>query len=277
VAPAVRTSMASVRVDQKKRALVRKVPDSFTKALAKYFGAGPTDISLARQQHQAYIDALEENGVRVHALEADNNHPDCIFVEDQAVVIDWRMLLPLPGHPSRVAEQPPIADFLMQELDGVQTCTMGGEARMDGGDVLRLGNLFFVGRSSRTNDKGIESLQSLLEDSGFELRIIDIPPDALHLTSICSTPTDSLILVPEGYLLPEAFGKLPEGSEVIVMPSEEAYGCNTIGLPNGKVLVAKGYPTVHSTLRERGLELIEIDMSEIRAADGSLTCCSIFY
>lgn len=269
--------MASVRVDQKKRALVRKVPDSFTKALAKYFGAGPTDISLARQQHQAYIDALEENGVHVHVLEEDNNHPDCIFVEDQAVVIDGRMLLPLPGHPSRVAEQPPIADFLMQELDGVQTCTMGGEARMDGGDVLRLGNLFFVGRSSRTNDKGIESLQSLLEDSGFELRIIDIPPDALHLTSICSTPTDSLILVPEGYLLPEAFGELPEGCEVVVMPNEEAYGCNTIGLPKGKVLVAKGYPTVHSALRERGLELIELDMSEIRAADGSLTCCSIFY
>ena len=277
MAPAVRTNMASVRVDQKKRALVRKVPDSFTKALAKYFGAGPTDISLAREQHQAYIDALEENGVSVHALDADNNHPDCIFVEDQAVVIDGRMLLPLPGHPSRMAEQPPIADFLMQELNGVQTCTMGGEARMDGGDVLRLGDLFFVGRSSRTNDKGIESLRSLLEDSGFELRIIDIPPDALHLTSICSTPTDSLILVPEGYLLPEAFGELPEGCEVLVMPSDEAYGCNTIGLPNGKVLVAEGYPTVHQSLRERGLELIELDMSEIRAADGSLTCCSIFY
>ena len=277
MAPAVRMNMASVRVDQKKRALVRKVPDTFTQALANYFGTGPTNISLAREQHQAYIDALQANGINVHSLEADNNHPDCIFVEDQAVVIDGRMLLPLPGHPSRMAEQPPIANFLMQALDGVQTCTMGGEARMDGGDVLRLGNLFFVGRSSRTNDKGIESLQSLLEDSGFELRIIDIPPDALHLTSICSTPTDSLILVPEGYLQAEDFGDLPEGSEIVFIPRDEAYGCNTIGLPNGKVLVAKGYPTVHSALTQRGLELIELDMSEIRAADGSLTCCSIFY
>ncbi len=40
----------------------------------------------------------------------------------------------------------------MSELVGVQTCTMGGEARMDGGDIIRLGDLFFVGRSSRTND-----------------------------------------------------------------------------------------------------------------------------
>ncbi len=269
--------MASVRVDQKKRALVRDVPSSFTKALAKYFGSGPTDVSRAIQQHQAYIQALEDNGVSVHRIDADDNHPDCIFVEDQAVVIDGRMLLPLPGHPSRVAEQPPIANFLMAELDGVQTCTMGGEARMDGGDILRLGDIFFVGRSTRTNDLGINSLRSLLDDYGFELRVVDIPPTALHLTSISSTPTDRLILIPEGYLTADDFGELPEGSEVVIIPSEEAYGCNTIGLPNGKVLVAKGYPTVHQTLRDRGLELVELDMSEIRAADGSLTCCSIFY
>ncbi|MEL0331445.1 MAG: arginine deiminase-related protein [Candidatus Poseidoniales archaeon] len=269
--------MATVRLDQKKRALVRGVPSSFTDALARYFGSGPTNVDLARAQQQAYIDALEANGVSVHRLDADENHPDCMFVEDQAVVVDGHMLLPTPGHPSRVAEQPPIAEFLMQALEGVQTCTMGGEARMDGGDIIRLGNLFFVGRSSRTNDKGIVSLQSLLDFFGHELRVIDIPEHALHLTSISSTPTDSLILVPEGYLKAEDFGQLPEGCELIWLPSEEAYGCNTIGLPNGKVMVAKGYPTVQKVLEERGLETIEIDMSEIRAADGSLTCCSIFY
>ena len=127
------------------------------------FGSGPTDVDLARVQQQAYIDALEANGVRVHRLDADENHPDCMFVEDQAVVVDGHMLLPVPGHPSRVAEQPPIAEFLMEALEGVQTCTMGGEARMDGGDVIRLGDLFFVGRSSRTNDLGITSLRSLLD------------------------------------------------------------------------------------------------------------------
>ena len=77
--------MATVRLDQKKRALVRSIPSSFTKALARYFGSGPTDVELARQQQQAYVDALEANGVTVHRLDADENHPDCMFVEDQAV------------------------------------------------------------------------------------------------------------------------------------------------------------------------------------------------
>ena len=86
-----------------------------------------------------------------------------------------------------------------------------------------------------------------------------------------------MILVPEDYLPKNAFGELPEGCEVVWMPAEEAYGCNTIGLPDGKVLVAEGYPAVEAELSRRGLTPIKIDMSEIRAADGSLTCCSIFY
>ena len=269
--------MATVRLDQKQRALVRAIPHSYTKALSKSFVTGPTDVEKARGQHLEYIRALEQNGVFVHMLEADEKHPDCMFVEDQAVVIDGYMLLPVPGHPSRMAEQPPIAEYLMNALEGVQTCDMGGEARMDGGDIIRLGNLFFVGRSTRTNDLGIASLRGLLDTLGYELRVIDIPDGALHLTSISSTPTDSTILVPEGYLPKGAFGELPDGCEIHWMPKEEVYGCNTIGLPGGKVLMAEGYPTVHKTLVELGLEVITLDMSEIRAADGSLTCCSIFY
>ncbi|MAK20541.1 MAG: hypothetical protein CMA05_04430 [Euryarchaeota archaeon] len=154
---------------------------------------------------------------------------------------------------------------------------MSGDARMDGGDILRLGNIFFVGRSSRTNDGGIKELEDLLTHLNYELRIIDIPDGALHLTSISSTPTDEIILAPEGMLPEDAFGELPEGSQVCWMPIEETYGCNTIGLPDNKVLVAEGYPTVLDKLIEVGLEPIILDVSQFRAGDGSLTCCSLFY
>ena len=270
--------MATVRTDQKQRALMRAVPNSFSRALASYFGSGPTDIPLAKKQHAAYVQSLLDCGLEVTILPADERHPDCIFVEDQAIVIDGHVLLPVPGHPSRVAEQPPIADFLSRQLNGFQVCGMFGEARMDGGDILRLGDIFFVGRSQRTNEQGIETLRDLLSHLGHELRIIDIPTDkALHLTSISSTPTDKIILAAEGYLTPEDFGELPDDCEVIMMPEEEVYGCNTIGFENGNVLVAKGYPTVLETLKQKGLNPVVLDMDQIREADGSITCCSIFF
>jgi dimethylargininase len=270
-------TMATVRLDQKSRAIVRSISESYINAIANYFGSGPTDIAAAKSQHKAYADALSANGVEVTTLEADQNHPDCVFVEDQAVVIDGHVLLPVPGHESRRGEQPPIADFLSDQLQGHQICKMEPPAMMDGGDILRMGDLFFVGRSTRTNDAGISELKDLLDHLGHELRVIDIPPQALHLTSISSTPSDNLILIPDGYLTPESFGEMPEGCEVIVMPNEEVYGCNTIGLPGNKVLMAEGYPAVQAELESRGFECIMLDMSQIRAADGSLTCCSVFY
>ncbi len=269
--------MATVRLDQKSRALVRCVSPGFINALAKYFGTGPTDIELARLQHTNYVSALADSGLMVTILPADPKHPDCVFVEDQAVVIDGHVLLPVPGHESRRGEQPPIADFLINALQGHQVCKMMAPAMMDGGDILRLGDLFFVGRSTRTNDAGIEELKRLLDHLNYELRVIDIPLTALHLTSISSTPSDNIILTAEGYLTAEDFGELPEGCELIMVPEEEVYGCNTIGLPNGKIIVAEGYPTVVAELEKRGFEIVLVEMSEIRAADGSLTCCSIFY
>ena len=269
--------MATVRLNQKSRALTRSVPDSYHSAMANYFGTGPTDIELARAQHKVYCEVMRANGIEVTVLPADENHPDCIFVEDQAVIIDGHVLLPVPGHPSRVNEQPPIADYLIEKMGGAQICRMSGNARMDGGDILRLGDLFFVGRSSRTNDEGIKELEDLLHHLDYELRIIDIPEGALHLTSIASTPTDNAIIAPKGMLAEDAFGELPEGSNVYWMPEQETYGCNTIGLPENKVLVAKGYPTVLAKLEEIGLEPIIIDVSQFRAGDGSLTCCSLFY
>ena len=273
-----RSIMATVRTDQKQRVLMRAVPQSFSEALASYFGSGPTDIQLAKKQHAAYVQALLDCGLEVTILPADNKHPDCIFVEDQAIVIDGHVLLPVPGHPSRVAEQPPIADFLSRQLNGFQVCGMFGDARMDGGDILRLGDIFFVGLSERTNEQGIETLRNLLTHLGHELRIVNIPTEkALHLTSIASAPTDNIILTAQGYLTPQDSGELPEGCEVILMPEEEVYGCNAIGFSDGKVLVAEGYPTVLKTLQDKGLEPILLDMGQIREADGSITCCSIFF
>ena len=269
--------MATVRLDQKSRAIVRNISDSYINAIASYFGNGPTDIDAARAQHRAYYQTLSSNGVDITILDADQNHPDCVFVEDQAVVIDGHVLLPVPGHESRRGEQPPIATFLSSQLESHQISKMKPPAMMDGGDILRLGDLFFVGRSTRTNDAGISQLKDLLDHLGHELRVIDIPSHSLHLTSICSTPSDQIILIPEGYLDPICFGEMPEGCEIITMPKEEVYGCNTIGLPGKKVILADGYPTVKSELENRGFECIVIDMSQIRAADGSLTCCSIFY
>lgn len=61
-------------------------------------------LPQARKQHETYVATLREIGLDVIELPADENHPDCVFVEDVAVVCNGSALLTRPGHESRKKE-----------------------------------------------------------------------------------------------------------------------------------------------------------------------------
>ena len=266
--------MPSVLPQERRRALVRGIPDTFTSALSGFFGDGQVDLEKARVQHAAYVAALRELGIEVVELPSDNAHPDCCFVEDQVVVVDGHALVPVVGHPTRDGEQGPILEALSPHLEMV---AMEGDARLDGGDVVRVGGRFLVGLSSRTNEAGAHRLEEFLRPLGYPLERVPLSEDALHLGSVSSSPSERLFITPEGWLPMETLERLDAGGvEVVVVPSEEVYGCNTLAV-GPSVLVADGYPSVARALLDHGHDLLPLQMSEIRAVDGSLTCMSVFY
>ena len=129
------------------RAIVREVSNSFEKALASYFGSGPTNLNEAKLQHSAYVSKLEELGLSVNILPSDLNYPDCCFVEDLAVIAGDSALITNAGHDTRLGEKAVIQEALEKDL---KLEFMPSEARMDGGDVLQFGDKFLVGLSSRS-------------------------------------------------------------------------------------------------------------------------------
>ena len=253
-----------------KRAIVRGVADTFDQALSVYFGTGPTDVEEAKRQHKIYVKSLRRFGVEVQELLTDNAYPDCCFVEDQIVVCEGKGLLTISGHDTRTGEQEVVKAGLEGELE---LSRMVSPARMDGGDVLKFGDKYLVGISKRTNVEGAQQLRDFVTPMGYTVHEIPIPSNALHLKSIASSPAPGIILAPRVYFDEDSF---PEDAEVIWIPEEEVYGANTIGFDND-ILVAEGYPSAHKALTDRGFQIHPIDMSQIRAGDGSLTCLSVFY
>ena len=252
------------------RAIVREVSDSFEKALASYFGSGPTNLNEAKLQHSAYVSKLEELGLSVKILPSDLNYPDCCFVEDHAVIAGDSALITNAGHDTRLGEKTIVQEALEKDL---KLEFMPSEARMDGGDVLQFGDKFLVGHSSRTNKKAIECLRDFVTSRGFSLHVIEVPKESLHLISICTSPMPGVLLAPEGWFDSSDF---PDDTEIIWVPKSEAYGANVLPFGND-VIVAKGYEMVSKVLSEKGLNLHQLDMSQFRAADGSLTCLSLLY
>ena len=111
------------------RAIVRQVSSSFEKALAKYFGSGPTDLNEAIRQHEAYVSKLVEFGVSVKVIDSHSDFPDCCFVEDHAIVAGDSALLTNAGHDSRLGERKEVEETLNEDLN-LEYMTKG--ARMDG-------------------------------------------------------------------------------------------------------------------------------------------------
>ncbi len=260
---------------KRSRAVTREVSPNFTKALASYFGSGPTDVSASRGAHANYVAALREMGVVVDVLPGLDEHPDCTFVEDTAIVVGDAVVIPYMGHPSREGEQQAVREFLGDRLDVFQ---MPAGATMDGGDVIFFDDRFLVGRSTRTNTQGIEFFREVVTSKGFGMMVFEIPPSTLHLTTVCSSPKPGMLVAAKGHLTPEQFEPLiKEGVELLWVPNEESYAANVIGFEGGNVIISADYPLTKQILENAGFTTRSVDMKHIRAADGSLTCCSIFY
>ena len=255
------------------RALTCAPPTSFDQAISASGSASTIDVALARQQHTRYVEALRGCGIEVLELQPDIRFPDCCFVEDQVVVADELALITRSAQLSRRGE----ADAVRSALGGfgLTTVDTAAPATLDGGDVLRIGKTLFVGYGNRTNLDGVKTLESRLGPLGFSIVPIPIPPETLHLKSVCSRMADGVLLAED------TVPKLSFGNTGIVpLPGSDPYSANVLSGDGGQdrwILLSEGNPALESLAHSLDLAPIVLGMSEFRKADGALTCLSVMF
>ena len=249
-------------------ALTRGIPESFLAATVEAPPAVPIDLGLAKSQHRAYVEALSSLGLTVILLPPDHSHPDCCFVEDCVLYAGGVALVANAGAPSRRGEEKAVAAALRPYA---RLEPMHDPATLDGGDCLRIGERIFVGQSKRTNASGLERVREVFERAGYE--VVPVPVvGSLHLKCVCSSLGEKAVLLADGTIPPDTF----RGLKVVLVPQEEAYAANCLAV-NDTALVARGHPETERAIRRAGLQVIALDNSEIRKADGSLTCSSVLF
>ena len=87
-------NMASLKYTH---AVVCRIPLSFRTR-------GEIELEEAKRQHEAYVRLLRELGLDVIELPPDESLPECVFVEDTAVVCNGIALITRPGAPTRIKE-----------------------------------------------------------------------------------------------------------------------------------------------------------------------------
>ena len=87
-------------------AIVRTIPQSFAKEALRT-SCSVVDQVKAQREHEHFVGVLKHKlGLHVLQLPADESLPDCVFVEDVAVVCGDTALITRPGAASRRKEVP---------------------------------------------------------------------------------------------------------------------------------------------------------------------------
>ena len=247
-------------------AIVRKPGRSIVFGLtsAKH---GPPDYDLAIEQHAAYVTALENCGLEVKVLDAEEGFPDSTFVEDAALLCPDFAVLTNPGAPSRKGEVELIRPVIENYFDEIEFIRPPGT--LEPGDVMMAGSHFYIGLSSRTNSNGARQLIAILEKHGLTGSTVELNK-MLHLkTGLAYLEHNTLIACGEFVHLP-VFQRF----NIVPVDEDEAYAANCLWI-NNIVLVAAGYPKTAGKIKKAGYTIIELNMSEFHKVDGGLSCLSL--
>lgn len=245
-------------------AVVRSVPDSYDHCVRT--NVEEINIELAKIQHAEYCKILQKLGLSLIWVEGDNALPDSCFVEDTAVILGEKAVICRMSVESRIREVAAVAKVLekLKQIHYIRS-----PAAIDGGDVLKIEDRVFIGLSARTNERAVDQIKEILEDSNLEVIPLRISR-VLHLKSACTYLGNNYVILSKGCFDDGVLS----GLNKIVVPKGEEYAADCLAV-NGTVLMSKGYPRTRTLIEREGLPVEELDMSEFRKGDGALTCLSI--
>lgn len=247
-------------------ALTRPISASFAHCELTYLERIPIDLERARREHAEYEAILASLGWSVVRLPVLDDQPDAVFVEDAAIALDGVAVVAPMGAASRVGESRTVEEALRRYLP-VRRLTP--PATLDGGDVLRAGRRVFVGLSRRTNAAAAEQLRTMLASYDYDVVPVTVR-GALHLKSACSIVGEQMLLVNPDWVDLTPF----TGMKLLAVDATEALGASVLFV-DGHVVMPNGFPRTRRLLAEQSLTVHDLDLSEIRKAEGGPTCLSI--
>ena len=226
------------------------------------------DYAIAVRQHEQYRDALQRCGCRVISLEVNRDHPDSVFVEDTALVLDEVAIMMSPGATSR-RDEPRAIEATLREYRTV-VC-VEPPATIDGGDIVRSGERLYVGESQRTNPAGIAALTALSRTYGYEVASIPVF-GCLHLKSACSALPDGRFLVNADWI---DVSPLPS-DRLLHVPHSEPWAGDVLVIGE-RIIVSDAFPETIELLEGQGWEVVPVGVSEFAKVEGGVTCLSLVF
>ena len=228
------------------------------------------NLDKATREHAAFVDAIRAEGVEVHLLAGDVDHPIHIYPREAAIVTPGGAWISRFGLESRRGEEARVEALLGELGVPVLGRTRGPGTFEGGGDCFLVKGIAFVGRTARTDDSGARQVGVHLLREGYEVRIVPVDL-SFHLLAPVGVVADRTLLVDERWQDSPYFRDF----ERIPVPAAEDGGGNVLVLGPRKVIIHDGYPTTIDRLRSAGVDVIPLDLTELKKAGGGPECLTL--
>ena len=247
-------------------ALVREVSPTIDQCELTHLARTPIDPRRAAAEHRRYVTVLEELGCQVRWIPPEPALPDAVFVEDTAVVVDEVAVMTRPGAASRRPETASMAGVLAAYR---RVAAIDAPGTLDGGDVLRVDRVLYVGHSARTNAEGIAQLARHLAPYGYQVRPVETR-GCLHLKSAVTEVAQQTLLLNPDWIDAQAFGHLA----LIEVDPDEPQAANALRI-GGVAVHAAAWQRTRARLEQQGIRVVPVDVSELAKAEAGVSCCSV--
>ena len=225
----------------------------------------PVDIDLADAQWEAYVEALRAEGFTIVDVPPADDLPDSVFIEDMLVIIGGTAVVTRPGAESRRPEVD-AAEQAARDL-GLRIERIAEPGTLDGGDVLPIGDVLYVGRGGRTNAEGIRQLRAIARRLGRDVVAVPVAK-VLHLKSAVTALPDKTVIGHSSLIDDVSMWRS-------FLPMPEVEGGHVVVLSDDAVLMSASAPQSAELIRSLGYRVVTVDISEFEKLEGCVTCLSV--
>ncbi|UCC74630.1 MAG: amidinotransferase [Gemmatimonadota bacterium] len=226
------------------------------------------DRDRTLRQHDSLKAAMAEFGCKVIDVPERPGDPNSVFTRDVALCTPRGHIKLRMGLEARRGEE----EWMSRALEELGEPCIGGIAApgtVEGGDVVLMGSVAFLGISVRTNEEGARQLGALLSDMGYEVRTAQLGSTYMHLGGPMSAIGPERVLRCRG-VFPDDFFR---GFDTVEVDPQGPSTGNVICLADNEVIAnaAENAPVIRE-LERNDVKVHGLDLSELRKGAGGPSC-----
>lgn len=241
--------------------------------ISKHFKDHQLDKKKIDEEFNLLVQTYQNLGIEVFFLPPNETYPDSVFARDFGACLKDGYILGRFKHEYRKNERKAY-EKKMQKLNIPQLFKVH-EGYFEGGDFFFLDDkTIVIGLLERTNQIGYQEIKEHFKNQ-YEVLFVKSDPEFLHLDMCFNLIDEHLALICKDAFDISFLQELQKRNIELIEVSKEdifRHGLNVQALGDKKVLALKKNHDINLQIKQKGYEVIELDITEILKCGGGIHC-----